>query len=403
MTVPILISITPQFSAGLLSSTIAICFSFCFLIMTIWYKSPKISLQLLGCSFFSVLLFNFSYLFANSYDLSCIFHYITEPILFLLIMISIAAKPDKNNLSSFCFIIILIPSVAALTVLYSHTAQSLLMQQPISQYASLAIALIILFSLRKQKGDMLYLIWPVIVLLASGFTRYYLPASGPMIWLTPSLKFVAYIILLVFFYRVLLKAQLDNARNAEKQLSVLNRSIELEVKKRMLEVEKVNKKLLDISKIDSMSQVMNKMAILDSIETFIRRNPKSEFSILMLDIDNFKSINDTHGHIIGDKCIKLLSTIGRNNIRDFDMIGRYGGDEFIIVLPNVGTANAILSAERFRQRIDASDSPHFTISIGVATYPSDGVDVKALIEAADEGMYKSKSRGRNATSHRTFY
>lgn len=403
MTMPLIIPITPQYSAGLLCSAIVMCFSFCFLIMTIWYRSPKMPLQMLGYSFFSAFLFNFIFLFANNYELSYVFSYLTEPILFLLIMISLAAKHDKNNPGSFFFIMISIPSAAVLTVLYSNTVRSILINHPVLPYASLVIALAILFRLRKEKGDMLYLFWSVIVLFVSVIAQYYLPPSGYVLWVAPFLKLGAYILLLVFFYHVLLKAQLDKSRDAEKQLSALNRTIETEVKKRMLEIEKVNKKLLDISKIDSMSQVMNKMAILDSIETLIRKNPKSEFSIMMFDIDNFKSINDTHGHIVGDKCIKLLSAIGRNNIRDFDMIGRYGGDEFIIALPDVGTDHAVLIAERFRRRVDASDSPHFTISIGIATYPCDGTDVKALIEAADSGLYKSKSKGRNTASHHTFY
>jgi len=398
---PTSISMQLQY-AGLLSAIIVMCFSFCILIMTIWYKSSKIQLLLLGYSFLPAFLFNFSSLFIYNHELFAIFHSITEPILFLLILITLAAKPDKKYLNTFCFIMISIPAAIFLAIVFSYPIRIFLSQQLILLYTSLAIASITLYLLRKEKGDMKYFFWFIVILQASSFAQYYL-SFEIAVFAVPSLKLGAYVTLLVFFYRVLLKLQLDQAREAEKKLSVLNRSIEIEVKKRMLEIEKVNQKLLDISKIDSMSQVMNKVAILDSIEALISRCPKSKFSILLFDIDDFKAINDTHGHIVGDKCIKLLSALSRNNIRDFDMIGRYGGDEFVVVLPNVETNRAVMIAERFRKRVDASDSPHFTISIGIATYPDDGTDVKMLIETADEGMYKSKGKGRNAVSHKTFY
>ena len=87
-------------------------------------------------------------------------------------------------------------------------------------------------------------------------------------------------------------------------------------------------------------------------------------------------------------------------MREFDLIGRYGGDEFVIVLPGTSQHHALQIAERFRKTIEQTDAPHYTISIGIATYPRDGITVKALIEAADAGLYKSKARGRNTVSYK---
>ena len=238
--------------------------------------------------------------------------------------------------------------------------------------------------------------------MAASLAQYYL-TSGIYMLAAPLLKLTYYIILLVYFHKAFYLSQLTRIGEAEKKLAVINRSIEYEVKKRMLEIEKVNQNLVNIAKTDSMSKVMNKAALLDSIDNMINSRPGTEFSIIMFDIDNFKVINDTLGHVTGDKCIKMLAATARNNIRDIDLIGRYGGDEFIIVLPGTATDLAVTIAERFRQRIAASDSPHYTVSIGIASYPADGRDVKTLIEAADEGLYRSKRKGRNAVSHRNFY
>jgi diguanylate cyclase (GGDEF)-like protein len=119
----------------------------------------------------------------------------------------------------------------------------------------------------------------------------------------------------------------------------------------------------------------------------------------MFDIDNFKKINDTHGHITGDKCIKNLMNICRNSFRGDDVIGRFGGDEFVILLPGTSPVKAYLVAERFRKNVEQTKDPHYTVSIGVASYPLDGKNSKGLISSADKALYISKEKGRNMVSH----
>lgn len=389
-------------TASLLSAIIIICFSFCILVITFWFKNAKTLPRLLGYSFASVFSFNLAALLVNGHELSIVFSQTAEPLLLLLIALLLAAKPDQKKYILFSSILILVPATLLLTAIYSLPARSFLAQPLTAISASAAISASILYLLKNEKEDTNLLFWSILPLLASGFAQYYL-SFGIMVFAAPLLRLAAYSILLAFFYRAFLKSQLIKLGEAEKKLSIINRSIDYEVKKRMLNIEKVNQSLLNISKTDSMSKVLNKAALLDSIDNLIRRNPKSEFSILMLDIDSFKTINDTLGHITGDKCIKMLAAAARNNIRDFDLIGRYGGDEFVIVLPDIETNHAVMIAERFRRHVEASDSPHYTVSIGIASYPTDGTDVKALIAAADEGLYRSKRKGRNAVSHRSFY
>lgn len=388
--------------SSLLSVIIVLCFSFCFLVVTFWFKNAKVLPRLLGYSFFSAFLLSFASIFVNDYELSAAFSQTAEPLMLLLILLLLAAKPDKTNNMLFNFIILIMPVTLLFTAVFLLPARSFLAQQLTSTSASVIILAAVFYLLKNEKGDMNHLFWSMLLLFISSFAQYYL-SLGITVFIAPLFKAGAYFALLVFFYRVFLKSQLDKVESTEKKLAVINRSIEHEVKKRMQEVEKVNQKLINISKTDSMSKVMNKSALLDSIEYLINGKSESEFSILMFDIDNFKIINDTLGHVIGDKCIKTLSATIRNNIRDIDLIGRYGGDEFIIVLPGTGTNQAIIIAERFRKLVDSSESPHYTISIGIATYPNDGANVKALIEAADEGLYRSKRKGKNSVSYRSSY
>ncbi len=120
----------------------------------------------------------------------------------------------------------------------------------------------------------------------------------------------------------------------------------------------------------------------------------------MFDIDSFKSINDNLGHIAGDKCLKHMAFLARQSIRDDDQLGRYGGDEFIIVLPTANLKTAAIVAERFRKNVEQTDDPHFTVSVGISAYPENGSTVKELIAQADAGLYLSKQNGKNRCSYK---
>lgn len=121
-------------------------------------------------------------------------------------------------------------------------------------------------------------------------------------------------------------------------------------------------------------------------------------SLLMLDIDNFKQVNDEFGHQKGDEVLTRMADIIRETIRVIDIAGRYGGEEFSIILPETNITEAIRSAQRLRKRIEASfsqDQSGLTVSIGVACFPVDGSSVDALVKKADEALYMAKSIGKN--------
>ena len=154
---------------------------------------------------------------------------------------------------------------------------------------------------------------------------------------------------------------------------------------------------------DSLSGLYNKRAILRKLEEqiSITRRYEEELSVSMMDIDNFKSINDCYGHIIGDDVLRGISSILSNRIRDTDMAGRYGGDEFILIFTKMNLLTSKEIAERIRQRIEMAEiddsrgrSIRVTASQGVATYKH-GDDKFSLISRADAALLTAKRQGRN--------
>lgn len=124
----------------------------------------------------------------------------------------------------------------------------------------------------------------------------------------------------------------------------------------------------------------------------VKRNASS-FSLLMIDIDNFKNYNDTKGHPAGDELLKKAAQVFKNCLREVDLVCRYGGEEFIIMLSQTDKKGAQIVAERLRMQISLYLPT--TVSIGVAVFPDDAQDSQALIEKADVALYKAKQTGKN--------
>lgn len=126
-------------------------------------------------------------------------------------------------------------------------------------------------------------------------------------------------------------------------------------------------------------------------------------AVTLMDIDNFKSFNDTYGHAVGDEILKSLAKTIRANVRDTDLVARYGGEEFVIVSPDCKVDQAAVTAERLRgvvEELEVRGSDEYpalrvAISLGVAVFPEDGPQDESLLKAADDALYHSKESGRN--------
>jgi len=162
--------------------------------------------------------------------------------------------------------------------------------------------------------------------------------------------------------------------------------------------------LMKLSREDPLTGLYNRRTILDFLEEEIKRGQRYDhpLSFLMMDIDHFKKINDQWGHPAGDEVLKTFATECHSLMRENDKMGRFGGEEFVMVLPETGKQDAVPVAERIKQHTAEMEIKAkcgsvvipVTVSIGVAT-ASGGDDVEALIARADEALYKAKNQGRN--------
>ncbi len=158
-------------------------------------------------------------------------------------------------------------------------------------------------------------------------------------------------------------------------------------------------KLLEVqSHTDALTGIKNRGAIMEELEKGVLScsNQATPFSIAIFDIDFFKVVNDNHGHVVGDQIIKSVAQIISKSIREIDSVGRYGGEEFLVIFPNTSPEQASIVSERIRANVETFEFDNhikITVSGGIATYKNDGITT--FVDRADQKMYDSKHHGRN--------
>lgn len=169
-------------------------------------------------------------------------------------------------------------------------------------------------------------------------------------------------------------------------------------KETQLELEYKNNILAKMSSIDGLTQINNHRTLIEYLNSEISnaKQTKIPLSIAIFDIDDFKKVNDSKGHVYGDQVLIEVAAILKNNIRETDLAGRYGGEEFMIIFSNADLSVASNIAERIRSLIENKvfiDGISITISGGIKQYK--GEDLTDLIHAADINLYKAKKNGKN--------
>jgi diguanylate cyclase (GGDEF)-like protein len=190
----------------------------------------------------------------------------------------------------------------------------------------------------------------------------------------------------------------------ETQLRLARLRAELEARNR--ELERANQLLRSLSYLDPLTEIANRRYFDTILEQEWSRAARdgSELSLILVDVDHFKRLNDTYGHQRGDECLKLVaSAIAGASQRAADCAARYGGEEFVVILPGTNAAGAAHTAERVRAAVEGLGFAHeassfgvVTASIGVATLaPRMGTAIGDLVAAADRALYRAKEGGRN--------
>ncbi|MBI3583701.1 MAG: sensor domain-containing diguanylate cyclase, partial [Nitrospinae bacterium] len=176
-----------------------------------------------------------------------------------------------------------------------------------------------------------------------------------------------------------------------------------------IERAKIHEKVQKESMFDYLTRLHTRKYFIESSH---REHSKAEryggvFSIIMIDIDHFKYFNDTYGHLLGDEALKKVASLLKSNVRQGDVVSRYGGEEFAMLLPGTDKDGATLNAEKLKTRVEkelvleiGNSLEKITITAGVASYPEDGKTVEEIIAMADKFLYIGKEIGRNRVVNR---
>lgn len=163
------------------------------------------------------------------------------------------------------------------------------------------------------------------------------------------------------------------------------------------------RRMSELAITDSLTSVLSRRHWFERFNQEVERSKKFQhaFSLLMIDIDHFKGCNDRYGHLVGDAILKDVSKKIKDNIRQIDLVCRYGGEEFSVILTEIDKAGAVFAAERIRQAVEEKpirvydENLTITISVGISVFPEHAKEGQLLIEKADHALYRAKQSGRN--------
>lgn len=198
-----------------------------------------------------------------------------------------------------------------------------------------------------------------------------------------------------------MRTMTDSLLSHERELEALNQTLEQQVQQRTEALAAANAELERLATRDALTGLANRRSfderLLGCFQTGLRTG--RGFSLLLLDADHFKRVNDQHGHTVGDQVLQQLGQLLKTHVRSVDLAARYGGEEFAVLLPETpGTAEAALVADKIRAAVSLAEFPvvgRITISVGVASWHAADADPMSLVQRADRGLYAAKGAGRN--------
>ncbi|AHF10970.1 MULTISPECIES: GGDEF domain-containing protein [Dehalobacter] len=374
---------------------IILCFSFLNLAFVFTMNKEKSFSALFGFSFIApFLLALLSIAYPDMVLRIKVLHHTNFAFLCLLLILILSWR--WKNYAASAALSVIFPFLVLFTVMNADHLPVILTMTEFLGGAAVVLAAGIIILLHRFLGEkQISLTWGVIFMGFGQLLQYEFPTNSS--FLIPLCQFAGYLLFYCYIQKTLKEPYRLKLANAEEKLVNINKTINYEVKRKMLEMELHNEHLLNMVQRDPLVDAYNKKGIMNYFKNLIDDPKTGEFTLMLFDIDNFKSINDNRGHVVGDMVLKKVVSIAKENIREFDILGRYGGDEFLVILPKTKITDALIIAERFRKRV--SEEPDISVSIGLAAYPEDGRTAQNLIETADAGLYQSKRVGKNAINH----
>lgn len=200
------------------------------------------------------------------------------------------------------------------------------------------------------------------------------------------------------------KTLIKDLRAIHRDLALANRNLERRVRAKTRELGDANAFLRALAMRDGLTGVQNRRSFDDLLARMLAQasHDRRPFSLLMIDVDHFKQVNDVHGHQAGDRVLVEVARVAQNQLRSGQVLARYGGEEFAVLLPRVSQQTAVRKAEEIRRAVEAHAFPirgarvgEIHVSLGVATCPDDASGAAELIQTADRCLYQAKEGGRN--------
>ncbi len=252
---------------------------------------------------------------------------------------------------------------------------------PLYFIAALSVSYILLTGCKRFVLIPLFFVWYVLVMcFAFLFPEYVLPAGGRLFRFAGT---VCGVTAASLFTGITAWVLVDDAHRKNEK------------------IRELNKYLTNLSARDPLTNLFNRRHIMEILNTYLSLSAENSdlFSLLMIDIDFFKQVNDTYGHLTGDRALKKFSRTLTKTIRKTDIAGRYGGDEFLVIFPDTTSEEAVMIAEKIRTRVESAQLTkkqdiQITISGGVVSFIP-GLTAEQLISFADKKLYKAKHLGRN--------
>ena len=209
-------------------------------------------------------------------------------------------------------------------------------------------------------------------------------------------RFASYVIIYVAIFINNVKRPYLALVSAREELANANDILEDRVRQRTRDLQEANERLSKAATHDFLTGAINRMEFSNRFSMMVENSKDGSLhSVIALDFDSFKKINDTFGHAVGDECLKTFVKAAQEVLRPTDTVARFGGDEFMVLLPNTPGTGARVAGEKIRTHLAEIADPPFTISMGIAEWPQNGRKEKDLLAYADEALYLAKAKGKN--------